>query len=147
MEYFAEFGYLGLFTVAFLAATILPIGSEVLLVGLLLNGYNPVLVVLVATAGNVLGSIVNYIIGYFGSAFVMQRVLKIKPASFEAAKRRYQKWGAVRLLFAWVPIIGDPLTVMAGVLKINIWLFIVLVTVGKLGRYIIVTYSTMTIVA
>ncbi|WP_321325474.1 YqaA family protein [Thiomicrorhabdus sp.] len=145
MEYFLEFGYLGLFMVAFLAATILPIGSEVVLVGLLLNGFNPVLVVTVATIGNVMGSVVNYVIGYFGSVFVIERVLKIKPQNFERSRERFEKWGKFSLLLAWVPIIGDPLTVIAGVLRINLWLFILLVTIGKLGRYIVVTYGTLNI--
>ena len=145
MEYFLEFGYLGLFMVAFLAATILPIGSEVVLVGLLLNGFNPVLVVTVATIGNVMGSVVNYVIGYFGSVFVIERVLKIKPQNFERSRERFEQWGKFSLLLAWVPIIGDPLTVIAGVLRINLWLFILLVTIGKLGRYIVVTYGTLNI--
>ena len=130
---------------AFLAATILPIGSEVVLVGLLLNGFNPVLVVTVATIGNVMGSIVNYVIGYFGSVFIIERVLKIKPQTFERSRERFERWGKFSLLLAWVPIIGDPLTVIAGVLRINLWLFISLVTIGKLGRYIVVTYGTLNI--
>ena len=139
MEYFLELGYVGLFLSAFLAATILPLGSEVVLVGLLLNGFNPVSVVSVATVGNVLGSLVNYAIGFFGSAFVIHSVLKISDESFDKSKQRFEKWGTASLLLAWVPIIGDPLTVIAGVLRINIWLFLLLVTVGKLARDVVVS--------
>ncbi|WEJ62656.1 YqaA family protein [Thiomicrorhabdus lithotrophica] len=145
MEYFLELGYVGLFLSAFLAATILPLGSEVVLVGLLLNGFNPVSVVSVATVGNVLGSLVNYAIGFFGSAFVIHSVLKISDESFDKSKQRFEKWGTASLLLAWVPIIGDPLTVIAGVLRINIWLFLLLVTVGKLARYVVVSYTTLNI--
>lgn len=145
MEYFVELGYIGLFIAAFLAATILPIGSEVVLVGLLLNDFSPTWVVTVATIGNVLGSIINYVIGFFGSAFFIYKVLKISPQKFEKAQVAFEKWGAVSLLLAWVPIIGDPLTVIAGVLRINIWLFLVLVTIGKLGRYLVVSYGTLAI--
>lgn len=145
MEYFVELGYIGLFIAAFLAATILPIGSEVVLVGLLLNDFSPTWVVTVATIGNVLGSILNYVIGFFGSAFFIYKVLKISPQKFEKAQVAFEKWGAVSLLLAWVPIIGDPLTVIAGVLRINIWLFLVLVTIGKLGRYLVVSYGTLAI--
>lgn len=145
MEYFLELGYVGLFLSAFLAATILPLGSEVVVVGLLLNGFNPISVVSVATVGNVLGSIVNYAIGFFGSAFLIHRVLKISDESFDKSKQRFEKWGAVSLLLAWVPIIGDPLTVIAGVLRINIWLFLLLVTIGKLARYILVSYGVVNI--
>lgn len=145
MEYFVELGYIGLFIAAFLAATILPIGSEVVLVGLLLNDFSPTWVVTVATIGNVLGSILNYVIGFFGSAFFIYKVLKISQQKFEKAQVAFEKWGAVSLLLAWVPIIGDPLTVIAGVLRINIWLFLVLVTIGKLGRYLVVSYGTLAI--
>lgn len=145
MEYLIELGYVGLFFSAFLAATILPLGSEVVLVALLLNGFNPVSVVMIATIGNVLGSVVNYAIGFFGSAFLIHRVLKISDESFNQSKQRFQKWGTASLLLAWVPIIGDPLTVIAGVLRINIWLFLLLVTAGKLGRYVVVSYTTLNI--
>ena len=145
MEYFLELGYLGLFISAFLAATILPLGSEVVLVGLLLNGFDPASVVSIATVGNVLGSLVNYAIGFFGSAFLINRVLKISDESFYKSKQRFEKWGTASLLLAWVPIIGDPLTVIAGVLRINIWLFLFLVTVGKLARYIVLSYGVVNI--
>jgi membrane protein YqaA with SNARE-associated domain len=143
MEYLLELGYLGLFIAAFLAATILPLGSEVVVVGLLLNDFNPLAVVGVATLANVLGSVVNYVIGYFGSAYVMQHFLKTSAASFTKARLRFEKWGMLSLLLAWVPIIGDPLTVIAGVLRVNIWIFLGLVTLGKLGRYVVVTYVTL----
>lgn len=145
MECFVELGYLGLFFSAFIAATLLPLGSEIVLAGLLLNNFNPVWVVSVATFGNVLGSVVNYAIGYFGSAFLIHRVLKISNEHFEQSKQRFKKWGAASLLLSWVPIIGDPLTVIAGVLRINIWLFLLLVTAGKLTRYIVISYTTLNI--
>ena len=145
MEYFLELGYVGLFMSAFLAATILPLGSEVVVVGLLLNNFNPISVVSIATVGNVLGSLVNYAIGFFGSAFLIHRVLKISDESFDKSKQRFEKWGTASLLLAWVPIIGDPLTVIAGVLRINIWLFLFLVTAGKLARYVVVSYTTLNI--
>ena len=145
MEHFLELGYVGLFMSAFLAATILPLGSEVVVVGLLLNNFNPISVVSIATVGNVLGSLVNYAIGFFGSAFLIHRVLKISDESFDKSKQRFEKWGTASLLLAWVPIIGDPLTVIAGVLRINIWLFLFLVTAGKLARYVVVSYTTLNI--
>ncbi|BCN94465.1 membrane protein [Thiomicrorhabdus immobilis] len=145
MEYFIEIGLSGLFLAAFFAATILPIGSEVVLVALLLSDFNPLEVVAVATLGNVLGSVVNYVIGFFGSAFLIHRVFKISDEKFNQTQQRFQKWGTVSLLLAWVPIIGDPLTVIAGVLRVNIWLFLLLVTVGKLARYIVVAYTTLNI--
>ncbi len=140
MEYFTEFGYVGLFFASFLAATILPLSSEVILSFLLLNNLNPIILVSVATFGNVLGALVNYAIGFWGSIFFIRKVLKISEDEFVKAKQRFQKYGVFSLLFAWVPVIGDPLTVIAGVLKINIVIFIMLVTSGKLIRYVIISY-------
>ena len=140
MEYFTEFGYVGLFFASFLAATILPLSSEVVLSFLLLNHLNPIILVSVATFGNVLGALVNYAIGFWGSLFFIKKVLKISEHEFIKTKQRFQKYGVFSLLFAWVPVIGDPLTVVAGVLKINILIFFVLVSSGKLIRYVIISY-------
>jgi len=143
MEYFTEFGYVGIFFASFLAATILPLSSEVVLGFLLLNHFNPVILVSVATFGNVLGALVNYAIGFWGSIFFKRKVLKISEEEFVKAKQRFQKYGVFSLLFAWVPVIGDPLTVVAGVLKINILIFFMLVTAGKLIRYVIISYTIL----
>lgn len=143
MEYFTEFGYVGLFIASFLAATILPLSSEVILSFLLLNNLNPIILVSVATFGNVLGSFVNYAIGVWGSIFLIRKVLKISEDEFVKAKQRFQKYGVFSLFFAWVPVIGDPLTVIAGVLKINILIFFIMVTCGKLIRYVIISYAIL----
>ncbi len=143
MEYFTEFGYVGLFLASFLAATILPLSSEIVLSFLLLNHLDPIILVSVATVGNVLGAFVNYAIGLWGSIFLIIKVLKISEDEFVKAKQRFQKYGVFSLLFAWVPVIGDPLTVVAGVLKINILIFFIMVTSGKLIRYIIISYTIL----
>ncbi len=145
MEALTEYGYLGLFTASFLAATILPFSSEVVLSFLLLNSYDPFNTVAVATAGNVLGSIVNYALGFWGSMLILKKLLRISEKDINNAEQRFRKYGTFSLFFAWVPVIGDPLTVAAGVLKINFVLFLVLVTAGKLLRYIIVTMSVLSI--
>lgn len=143
MEYFTEFGYIGLFFSSFLAATILPLSSEVVLVFLLIKSFNPIILISIATIGNTLGSFVNYIIGAWGSVFIIKKTLRISEKDFSKAMQRFKKYGVYSLLFAWVPIVGDPLTIVAGVLKINILLFIALVVSGKLIRYIIIAYATL----
>jgi membrane protein YqaA with SNARE-associated domain len=140
LEYLAELGYIGLFIAAFLAATILPLSSEALLGTLLISEFSPVALVIVATTGNVLGSLTNYALGYWGSLEVVKRWLKISEEEFVKAEQRFVKYGLFSLLFAWVPIIGDPLTLIAGVLRIRLLLFVILVTVGKLMRYIVISY-------
>lgn len=143
MDAFAQYGYIGLFTASFLAATILPLSSEVVLIFLLLNNYDPFLSITVATAGNVLGSVTNYALGFRGSFLIMGKLLRLSQDEIARSGQRFKKYGIFSLLFAWVPIIGDPLTVAAGVLKINIYVFLSMVTTGKLFRYIIVGISTL----
>jgi len=106
-----------------------------------LNNFNPTILVSVATFGNVLGAFVNYSIGVWGSIFFIRKVLKISEDEFVKAKQRFLKYGVFSLFFAWVPIIGDPLTVVAGVLKINILIFFIMITSGKLIRYVIISYA------
>jgi membrane protein YqaA with SNARE-associated domain len=140
MEFLVDFGYFGLFLAAFLAATILPLSSELVLTALLLNDLAPEMLILVATIGNVLGSLTNYGIGYWASKGIIQQWLKMSEQEFVKAEERFQKYGLFSLLFAWVPVIGDPLTVIAGILRVNLVWFIILVTLGKLTRYVIVSY-------
>lgn len=139
MEYLIQFGPLGLFLAAFLAATILPLSSEIVLGSLLVSGLSPSMLVGVATAGNVLGSVVNYGMGYGGSV-LFARYKPASEAELNKSLERFRKWGTPSLLLAWVPVIGDPLTVAAGVLKVNLPLFLALVTAGKLARYVAVVY-------
>ena len=143
MEYFTELGYIGLFLSAFLAATILPLSSEVVLSALLISHGSPVTLVIIATIGNVLGALTNYALGYWASLGILKRWLKLSEKELLNAEQRFQKYGIVSLLFAWVPFIGDPLTVIAGVLRIPLLWFIVLVTIGKLLRYIVISYLTL----
>lgn len=143
MEFFSELGYFGLFISSFLAATILPFSSEIVLGVLLLNELNPIILLTVATVGNVLGSLTNYAIGFWGSNVVAQKVLKISEDEFIKAKERFKKYGLFSLFFAWVPIIGDPLTVVAGVLRINILWFFIIVGSGKFIRYVVIIYTTL----
>lgn len=141
MELFTEFGYIGLFISAFLAATILPLSSEVVLSALLLNEFNPVLLVLIATTGNVLGSVVNYLMGIYGGDYLRHKFLRMSDDDYATAIQRYQSWGRWSLLFAWVPIIGDPLTFVAGVIRVNFVWFLLLVSLGKFARYALIAYG------
>ncbi len=143
MDIFLEFGYPGQFISSFLAATILPLSSEIVLVLLLANNYDPTVTIAVATLGNVLGSVVNYAMGFWGSQMVLQRILRISRQEMASARKRFSRYGVFSLFFAWVPIVGDPLTVVAGALKINWLIFLSLVTAGKLLRYLVIGYTVM----
>ncbi len=143
MEYFTHFDYIGLFLSSFLAATILPVSSEIVLAFLLLNNLNPVVLISVATFGNVLGSFVNYVLGFYGSESIIKPFFNISDDKFIRAKQRFKKYGTYSLLIAWVPVIGDPLTFIAGALKINILVFFIMVTSGKLIRYAVISYAIL----
>jgi membrane protein YqaA with SNARE-associated domain len=128
-----------LFLSAFLSATLLPGTSEAVLVAMLAAGQgNPVLLIAVATAGNVLGSCVNWLFGRFFAHFRERRWFPVSPGAMARAERWYRRYGVWSLLFAWVPIVGDPLTVVAGVLRTDLGWFLPLVTIGKFARYLAV---------
>ena len=136
--------YAGLFAAAFLAATILPAQSEALLVGLLLAGEQPALLLItVASVGNVLGSAVNWFLGRGIERFSDRRWFPIKAAALERANNWYRRWGKWSLLLSWAPIVGDPLTVAAGVLREPFPIFLLLVTVAKTGRYLLLAGITL----
>ena len=136
--------YISLFLSAFFAATIFPAQSELVLLYLLQDRSNSVVVLLVAaTVGNVLGAVVNYGLGYYVHRFKDRRWFPASPQQLEKAQRVYARWGRYSLLASWVPIIGDPITVVAGVLRDRFTVFLALVTVAKAGRYLVLAVLTL----
>ncbi len=133
-----HFGYLGLFMVSFLAATLLPLSSEAIVILMPSLGYDPWLILIVASAGNFLGSLTNYYVGRWGADFLLSRYLQVKPEKLQQAQTLYTRWGVPVLFFSWLPIIGDPLTVIGGLLKVKLWLFTFWVLLGKMLRYLVV---------
>jgi len=139
-----ELGYLGLFLAAFGAASLLPLQSEALLVGLLLAEAHPVAALLaVATAGNVLGSLLNWWLGRYLEHFRERRWFPASAAQLERASRWYRRYGRWSLLFSWLPVVGDPLTLVAGVLRESLWVFLLLVTLAKGLRYLALAALTL----
>ena len=136
-------GYVTLFTVSFLASTLLPLGSEWLLVMMLVSGYEPLTTVAVATAGNYLGAVTSYLIGMFGGEWLIVTVLRVSPEQQERARNHYRRYGIFTLLFSWLPLVGDPLCLAGGVLRINFWLFTLLVASGKLVRYAVTAWIAL----
>ena len=138
-----DYGLPAMFLLGFLAATLLPLGSEWLLVALLLKGGDPFATVLVATAGNSLGALTNYAIGLWGGPYLFRKLLRIGPAELERAQKVYSRYGSWSLLLAWLPIIGDPLCLAGGMLRVGWVHFLVLVTTGKLCRYGFVAWAAL----
>ena len=129
---------------AFLAATIFPAQSELVLAALLAEGsHSTALLLLAATVANTLGSVVNWALGRALTGSAARRWLRIAPARLEQARRLYERWGAWSLLLAWVPFIGDPLTVAAGALRLRLALFVPLVAAGKAARYAALAYAVL----
>lgn len=129
----------GLFGVAFAAATVLPLQSEALLAALLLAGEIPAwLLLATATAGNVLGAVTNWALGRGIERFRDRRWFPMRGAQLDRAAGWYRRWGRWSLLLSWAPFVGDPITIAAGVLRERLIVFLLLVTVAKLGRYLVV---------
>jgi len=131
--------YLILFLSAFVSATLIPFGSEALLIYDIKEGYNLALLLLVATIGNSLGSLVNYFIGLKGEEFLVRKNY-LKEERILKTKKYFDKYGAFCILLSWMPIIGDPITFIAGVLKYNLRVFILLVVLAKFARYAFLAY-------
>ncbi|RWA75416.1 MAG: DedA family protein [Mesorhizobium sp.] len=128
--------YGSLFASAFLAATVLPVSSEVVLLGLMAAGRgDPALLFAVATIGNTLGSVVNWILGRGIDTLQSRRWIPITPGQYEQAGRMFRRYGVWTLLFAWLPVVGDAFTVVAGAARVPLGLFVVLVALGKAARY------------
>jgi membrane protein YqaA with SNARE-associated domain len=135
-----SYGYVGLFLASFLASTILPFGSEGLLVLLIYKKFNIPALVLVASVGNFLGACTSYYIGLKGRGFV-EKYLRFDPKDIEKAEKIFLKYGPFALLFTWLPFIGDAITVASGILRFKFWIFSILVFTGKFIRYVIIAYS------
>lgn len=140
------FSYVGLFFSALFAATILPLQSEAVLVTMLAKGnMSPVMLVSVASMGNIIGAIINWGLGRGIEHYKDRTWFPASNTSLMRAQAWYARYGKWSLLFSWLPIIGDPLTVVAGIMREPLPSFIILVAIGKIGRYVALTAATISI--
>ena len=134
--------YLALFALSFLAATVFPAQSELVLAGMLASGrYDEALLLLVATLGNTAGACVNWLLGRCIHALEGRRWFPVSQARLARAERWFAKWGKWSLLLSWAPVIGDALTVLAGIARVRIAPFVALVALAKGGRYLVLAYG------
>ncbi|PUE65768.1 YqaA family protein [Arcobacter caeni] len=131
--------YLVLFTTAFISATLFPLGSEALLIYDIFAGYNIYLLLFFATLGNSLGSVVNYYLGLKGEEYLINKKLLSEKLILKS-KNYFDKYGGFCLLFSWLPIIGDPITFIAGTLKYDFKKFLILVIIAKFSRYLFLVW-------
>ena len=133
--------YLSLFFISFLAATVLPFSSELTLAGLIsTSNYDNLLLLVVASFGNVLGSVFNWGLGFYARNLTIKKWFPIKETQIKRSSKWFSKFGKWSLLFAWLPIVGDTLTFVAGLLRVIFLDFIILVAIGKVSRYLIIFY-------
>ena len=136
--------YPALFLSAFGAATLLPLQSEAVLVALLLAGQHSLwALLLVATLGNVLGSWVNWLLGRSIEHYRERRWFPVSPTRLQQAQGWYARYGRWSLLLSWMPVIGDPLTLVAGVMRERLWVFLAIVTLAKASRYAVLAALTL----
>lgn len=135
--------YLSLFFTALIAATLFPLSSEALLVALLYQHYSPLLLWLVAISGNTLGSCINWYLGKECLRWQDKNWFPVNSTQLARAQQQFQRYGLWSLLFAWVPVVGDPLTLIAGVMRISFWKFVALVALGKAVRYGLIIYIAL----
>ena len=133
--------YLSLFGISFLAATILPFSSELSLAGLIsTSNFDNSLLLIAASLGNILGSILNWFLGLYSRNFTSKKWFLFNEIQITRSSKWFEKFGKWSLLFAWVPILGDPLTLVTGLLRVRFLDFIILVAIGKVSRYLVVLY-------
>ena len=134
-QHLLEYGLYGLFFLAFLAATVLPVASEAGLAALILAGADPVGCVAVATVGNTLGAMTTWAMGKWGSESFLARILRLSDADRARARRIFARYGQWSLMLAWVPVIGDPICAVGGLFGLPLTRLMPPVLIGKFGRY------------
>ncbi|MBU78789.1 MAG: hypothetical protein CMD29_01530 [Flavobacteriales bacterium] len=148
MESFAEWGYLGLFLASFLAATIIPLGSEIVLSILIANNYDMTLSLFIASVGNWLGGLSSYGIGRLGNWTIIERYFRVSKKKIKSLKIKIDNWGSILAFFCWLPIFGDPIAIGLGFFRTNLLMVSFWMFLGKLIRYIIwvvITYWAISV--
>ena len=136
--------YVSLFISSFLSSTILPGHSEITLsTFILLKKYSQFLLIFFASLGNILGSIINWYLGFYLTKFINKSWFPFTKEQLDTVSLWYLKYGKWSLFFSWVPFIGDPLTIVAGIFRVPLIIFIIIVSISKILRYIFVGYVVL----
>ncbi|GAB6119120.1 YqaA family protein [Dysgonomonas termitidis] len=146
LDGFVEYGYIGLFLASFLAATILPFGSEFVFAGLLAMGMNAWGCVIVASVGNWLGGMTNYYLGRLGKIEWIEKYLKVDRGKIEKMQQWLEGKGAIMAFFSFMPVVGDIIALALGYMRANVYIVNIAMFSGKLLRYILIMYSVSWII-
>ena len=141
IEFLTGYGYVGMLLASFMAGSFFAFSSEAVMVGLMATGLDPWQLALYGTIGNVLGSLFNYCVGRMGKTEWFEKYLHVKPRDLERAERFMAGRGAWMGFFAFVPILGSAITILLGLMRANIVITFVAITLGKIFRYIILIYG------
>ena len=137
MENLAEWGYIGLFIASFLAATIIPFSSELVLSILIANNYDLTTSLIVASIGNWMGGLSSYLIGRLGSWDTIEKYLRVKRDKILLWKKKIDSWGSLLAFLCWLPVVGDPIAIALGFFRTNILTVAIFMLVGKFVRYFV----------
>ena len=135
MEQYFELGYIALFLVSFLAATILPFSSEGFLLLMLVVPFDPTICLVVASIGNWLGGLTNYFLGLLGKTEILNKWFKVSKERIVRLELSIQKYGAWSALLCWLPFVGDPIAIALGFFRVKFLPVAVLMLFGKAARY------------
>ena len=141
IEFLTQYGYWGMLLAAFLAGSFFPFSSEAVMVAMMASGLDPWLLMIYGTIGNVLGSVVNYYVGRLGKMEWIEKYLHVKKKNLDRAHRFVEGHGAWMGFFAFLPVIGSAITIVLGLMRSNVVVTFIAITLGKLFRYIILIYS------
>ena len=137
MENLAEWGYIGLFIASFLAATIIPFSSELVLSILIANNYDLITSLIVASIGNWMGGLSSYLIGRLGSWDTIEKYLRVKRDKILLWKKKIDSWGGLLAFLCWLPVVGDPIAIALGFFRTNILTVVIFMLAGKFVRYFV----------
>ena len=142
-QFFIDWGYLGLFLSAFIAGSILPFSSEAVMIVLTRMGLDPVWCVVAATAGNTLGGMTCYWMGHLGNMEWIEKYFHVKKEKMDRAERFVHGRGAWMAFFAFIPILGSAISIVLGMMRANIWIVILAMTIGKILRYALLVWGVL----
>lgn len=143
METLIEYGYIGLFLACFLAATVIPLSSEVVFIGLLIAGANPIFATIIATVGNTLGGMTGYLLGYLGKWEWLEKYFRVKEENLKKCSSVVKRYGSVMAFFSWLPFVGDLIPIILGLMRTPSHKVALFMSLGKLTRYTLWAYITV----
>lgn len=141
IQLLTEYGYLGMLAAAFLAGSFFPFSSELVMVGLMAAGLDPLLLVVYGTVGNVLGSVFNYGVGYMGRIDWIEKYLHVRKEKLERTRQFLAGRGAWMGILAFLPILGSVVTIVLGLMRANMTITFISITIGKFLRYLLLVYG------